>query len=382
MRTLDVIKAELKAIFKDPVVMLIVFGGVLFYSFLYPLPYSHQIPREQKITVVNLDKSLVSYQLERMVDATPQVQIVKRDATIEDAKTSFLNHDVVGILVIPEYFYKDLTLGKSPTLCYSGDASFFLIYGTIIEGLINTSGTLAAKTKISRMVMEGQPLALAKNSYSATQINLKPTFNPRTGYLDYVVPGVFLLILQQTLVIAVGVMGTTQKSGVGYWTEVSVLHLMILRCLIFVGIYYLLALYYFGGALSLHGIPTIGRASEILTLLFPFFTTCCFIGICLGTWIPRRELVTIVVLFSSMPLVFSAGFIWPVEAIPTPIVWMSKLFPSTPGILGMLALNKMGAQWNQIAPQWTLLCIQSLGWGLLAFCQWTLSKRRNSEVKP
>jgi ABC-2 type transport system permease protein len=379
--TLDVIKAELKAILKDPVVTLIVFGGVVFYSFLYPLPYSHQIPREQKITVVNLDKSQVSYQLERMVDATPQVKIVKRDATIEDAKASFLNHEVAGILVIPEYFYKDLYLGKSPTLSYAGDASFFLIYGTIVEGLANTGGTLAAKTKISRMVMEGQPLALAKKSYSATQINNKPTFNPRTGYLDYVVPGVFLLILQQTLVMAVGVMVTTQKSGKGYWNDVSVLHLMIVRCLVFIGIYYILALYYFGGALSLHGIPTIGKASEILTLLFPFFATCCFIGICLGAWIPRRELVMIVVLFSSMPLVFSAGFIWPVEAIPSPIVWISRLFPSTPGIMGLLALTRMGAQWNQISQQWILLCIQFLGWGLLAFWQWTRCNHRNPKAE-
>ncbi|QSA19966.1 ABC transporter permease, partial [Vibrio furnissii] len=39
--------------------------------------------------------------------------------------------------------------------------------------------------------------------------------------------------------------------------------------------------------------------------------------------------------------------------------WMSKLFPSTPGIQGFLALNQMGAEWRQIAPQWTLLWLQT-----------------------
>src|SRR5690606_7859292 len=97
--------------------------------------YSHQTPREQKITVVNLDKSQASYQLERMVDATPQVQVVQRDHSIEDAKHAFLDGKVSGILVIPEHFYKDLLLGKSPTLAYAGDASYFLVYGTIVEGL-------------------------------------------------------------------------------------------------------------------------------------------------------------------------------------------------------------------------------------------------------
>ncbi|GAK83331.1 ABC-type multidrug transport system permease component [Vibrio ponticus] len=35
MNLFDLIKAELKALFTNPVVMLTVFGGVVFYSFLY-----------------------------------------------------------------------------------------------------------------------------------------------------------------------------------------------------------------------------------------------------------------------------------------------------------------------------------------------------------
>ncbi|NMT50492.1 ABC transporter permease, partial [Vibrio parahaemolyticus] len=36
----QLIKAELKAVLTNPVVTLTVFGGVVFYSFLYPLPYA------------------------------------------------------------------------------------------------------------------------------------------------------------------------------------------------------------------------------------------------------------------------------------------------------------------------------------------------------
>ncbi|WP_369074641.1 ABC transporter permease [Klebsiella pneumoniae] len=51
--------------------------------------------------MVNLDQSQASFQLERMVDATPQVKIVQRDHTIADAKQAFLDKKVAGILVIP-----------------------------------------------------------------------------------------------------------------------------------------------------------------------------------------------------------------------------------------------------------------------------------------
>ncbi|MBY8172970.1 ABC transporter permease [Vibrio fluvialis] len=371
MTLFELFKAELKALLTNPVVMLTMIGGVVFYSFLYPLPYSHQTPREQKITVVNLDKSQASYQLERMVDATPQVQVVQRDHSIEDAKHAFLDGKVSGILVIPEHFYKDLLLGKSPTLAYAGDASYFLVYGTIVEGLAQAGGTLSAKAKVSRLVIDGEPMALAAHHYSAMQSNFKPTFNPRMGYVDYVVPAVFVLILQQTLAMSSGLMVGTQKQGRGYWSRVSPLRLILVRSSIIVSIYYLLSMYYFGASFTTHGVNTLASGGQLLTLLLPFLLSACFIGIWLGALTPRRELVTLVVLISSMPLVFSAGFIWPVEAIPAPLIWISKLFPSTPGIQGFLALNQMGAEWRQIAPQWTLLWLQTFVWGTLAWWQFT-----------
>ena len=46
----------------------------------------NQTPTEQQVSVVNLDPGKLSYELERWVDATPQVQIERRAFTIEEAK--------------------------------------------------------------------------------------------------------------------------------------------------------------------------------------------------------------------------------------------------------------------------------------------------------
>ncbi|MFM2589836.1 ABC transporter permease [Vibrio sp. TBV020] len=375
MTLFELIKSEFKALLTNPVVVLTVFGGVLFYSFLYPLPYSHQTPREQEISVVNLDKSQTSYQLERMVDATPQVRVVRRDYTIEEAHQALIKNKVSGILVIPEHFYKDLMLGKSPTLAYAGDASYFLVYGTIVEGLAQAGGTLAAQTTVAKLVIDGQPLSLASEQYAATKLNLKPTFNPRMGYIDYVVPAVFVLILQQTLAMAAGLIGGTQKHGTGYWNQVRPLKLLSVRVGILVAIYYLLSGYYFGASFTMHGISQLANIRDLITLLLPFLIASASIGIWLGNITPRRELVTLVVLISSMPLIFSAGFIWPIQAIPAPIVWLSQLFPSTPAIQGFLTLNQMGGSWSSIADKYTLLWIQSVCWFALAF--WSLRRRNN-----
>ena len=140
-----------------------------------------------------------------------------------------------------------------------------------------------------------------------------------------------------------------------------------MRCFIFICIYYVLALYYFGFSFDFYGINLLASPFDLLFLLLPFLLTSCFIGIALGALLPRRELVTLVVLISSMPLIFSAGFIWPLESIPQPIIWLSNLFPSTPAMQAFLSVNQMGASLSQVIEQSKLLWLQSLGWGAVAY---------------
>ena len=369
---------ECKALFTNSVVVITVFGGVFFYSFLYPLPYEHQIPRDQPIAIVNLDNSQISYHLERMVDATPQLQVVERIHSIERAKLDFYQGKIAGFLVIPNHFYRDLAMSHHPTLAYAGDASYFLVYGTVVEGLSQAAGTLAAKVKIQHLLSSGDALTQAKQTLSPLQNNLKPTFNARMGYVDYVVPAVFVLILQQTMVMAAGLLGGTQKQSHGYWSNSSQWALLGARTIVLVLIYYVLSAYYMGGSFHWHGVKTIAAPTNVLLLLLPFLFSTCFIGIFLGAITPSREYVTLIVLVSSMPLVFSAGFIWPIESIPQPIVWVANLFPSTPGIQGFLALNQMGAHWQQISTQWTQLWLQALFWGGLAWWQFARHGRMAS----
>ncbi|MDN2481553.1 ABC transporter permease [Vibrio agarivorans] len=365
MSVFSLLKRELFALLTNPVVVITVFGGVVFYSFLYPLPYAQQTPLQQKIAVVNLDNSQVSMKLERMIDATPQVQVVKRVYTLAEAQQTFKQGDISGFIVIPTHFQKDLLLGKSPVLSYAGDASYFLVYGTVVEGLAQASGTLGAEVKIAQILSSGEPIALASEQYSAVKSNLKPTFNPRMGYVDYVIPAVFVLILQQTLVMAAGLMVGTQKGQSGYWDNLSRFKLLTARTLILVGIYYLLSMYYFGASFEMHGVSTIASMGDILSMLLPFLIACCLVGYTLGYWLPRRELVTVLVLISSMPLVFLAGFIWPVEMIPTPLLWAADLFPSTVAIKAFLSLNQMGASWQQVSQHYTHLWLLVIGWSCL-----------------
>ncbi|MBD1558862.1 ABC transporter permease [Vibrio sp. S9_S30] len=366
---------ELRAIAAHPAIVLTVFGGTLFYSFLYPLPYINQVAQEQTIAVVNLDKSQTSYQFERMVDATPHVAIASRAHSIEDATSLFLSHQVSGILVIPEHFYRDLLQGKSPVLSYAGDASYFLVYGTVVEGLAQASGTLAAKLKVVKMLTDGMPIAKAGDQYSPVHLNIKPTFNPEMGYVDYVVPAVFVLILHQTLIMGTGLLTAHQKNTnnpAAYWRKMSPLSVVSHRLFVFGCLYFALSLYYFGFSFEFYEVNRLASISNLFVLLVPFLISTGAVGMVLGSLLPRTELVTLIVLVSSMPLIFTAGFIWPIESLPQPLIGLANALPSTPAIQGFLKLNQMGAQLSQIKDVVTQLWVLAFVWVGMAW--WRMHK--------
>ena len=109
--------------------------------------------------------------------------------------------------------------------------------------------------------------------------------------------------------------------------------------------------YFFGFCFDHYNIV---RTAEPALWLFtlPFLLATTWLGVVLGALFTRRDLPTQVVLVSSLPLVFLAGFIWPLELIPTPLNWLAQWVPSTPAIEGFLRLNQMRAEFAQVSHYW------------------------------
>ena len=377
----QVFRCEVKSVYTNSALLLTVFGGVVMYSFLYPLPYSQQLPREQSIVVVNLDNTSTSRKLERMVDATPQVQITEHAYSLKEAKSLFNQGKVHGILLIPHHFSRDLLLGKSPTLAYAGDAAYFLIYGTVVEGLATAGGTLSAQAKVSRMVMSGENLVLAAQQYSPIKLSMQPVFNPTNGYINYIVPAVFVLILHQTLLIAAGLLGggineQRQAKQSGYWQSSSAFDMWSARTVILLLTYIPLVMYYFGFSFAFYGISRLASISHLFALIIPFLLAVISLGMVMGELIPRKELATLIVVLSSLPLVFCAGFVWPTAELPNALKWFAQLVPSTPAINGFLRVNQMGASFEQILSYVWQLWAQAFIYGGLAL--WLMQRKAKS----
>ncbi len=381
MNLSQLLMLELKTIFSDRALLLTVFGGVVFYSFLYPLPYSQQLPRDQNIVVVDLDGSVISRKLVRMVDATPEVQVNRYASSLSEAKIAIIEDGLTGMLLIPKHFHRDLLLNKSPTLSYAGDASYFLVYGKVVKGLMTAGATLAAEVKVKQLLIKGQAMVAARQQHTAVSLRLQPVFNTTSGYINYVVPAVFVLILHQTLLIGTGLLGVGQseknrEGKPGYWLQVPVWKLIASRVFIFLMIYLLLMAYYFGFCYEYYGISRLAQPLQLIQLAIPFLLATSLLGICISQLLPRRELVTALVILSSLPIVFTAGFVWPESMLPAPLHNLFQLIPANPGIQAFLQLNQMGADFYQIRPLFLQL------WGLVVLyavlAGWLFNSRKNN----
>lgn len=363
------IKAEVKAIFNNVPLLITVFFGVIFYSFLYPLPYKNQTPTDLPIIVVDADNTAFSRKLTRMIDATPQVKVIRTSSAINDAKLALMNESVMGYLIIPEDFYKNVLHGQSPPLSFGGDGSLFLVFGTIIEGVSYAIGTLNATLKIQLATIEGEQLSYAATHFNATGLQLTPLFNTTGGYLNYVVPAVFILILHQTLLIAVGLLGAGQKSvsRTSYWDKTPPWQLLCTRIAMFTLIYIPLFAYYLGPMFSFYDIPRQAQINDLLLITLLFIVAVIALGICLGFVVKRSEHVTVVVLLSSLPVVFLAGFIWPLENIPPLLLAIFNFVPAIPAIKLYLGLNQLGAELNQLTDELLQLCSLAVFYLLLSY---------------
>jgi len=280
-----------------------------------------------------------------------------------DAKEALVRGEVKAIVVIPRHFKRDLSLGKSPTVAIGADSGYFLIYGSVLEGAMKSILTQSATVKVVDLLKKQVPYAEAKVAYTPFSMQFINLFNPNNSYTQYVVPAVFILILQQTLLIGMGILGGGINEGMrrkerNYFRDAAVWKMYLSRYILFGSIFFVHMLFYFGFSFELFDVTRLGKIPDLLNFGVAFFAASIALGLLLGSLLSSREIATPLILFSSMPLVFSAGFVWPIESIPPLIHYLSLLVPSTPGIQGFLALNQMGADFESVIGNYMILWAQ------------------------
>lgn len=370
-----------RAILRDPAAILLFFVGGIVYSFFYPLPYSKESVQRVPIAVVDQDRTSLSRQVTRYAAAHPSVNVVAVSPTMAEAQDLLWRGEIAGTLLIPAGFTEKILRGRQGELDLSGNGVYMMLNKAALNGLAEAVGTVSAGIEIKRLNATTPSAAQAMAQRQPLTVIPVPLFNVREGYGAYIVPGVMVLIIQQTLLIAVALMFGTwfESGGLPYDTRLSSYSGVLAA---YASVAMLNALYFFGFVLWWQDYPRGGNITGMLVLVPLFSLTVAAFGMLLGTLFRTRERSAQLLVATALPIMFLSGLTWPVEALPAPLHALRWLFPSTAGIQSFIAVNQLGASLPQVRQEVVAMLLLGAAAMSLGFWRWRTLPRERTAGSP
>jgi|HubBroStandDraft_6_1064221.scaffolds.fasta_scaffold77208_2 ABC-2 type transport system permease protein len=352
----------------------LLFLAPLVYGVYYPQPYLNQILRKLPIAVVDNDLSELSRQIVETLDASGALTVTVRARTLAEARIAIDRRQAFAAVEIPPDTERDVLKGITAHIPVYADGTYLFIFKSTASGIATAVGELTEEL-VSRGARTDGSLVKAKlASISPVDVLLQPIFNPVGGYASYVVPAAFLLIIQQTLLIGAAMLtGAALANGGGAFAVVlgrGMAHLTIYLPALAL---YLIVLPRF------YGFSTLGQLSPLFALATIFLLATSFMGQAIGAWFTKPENATILLLATSLPQFFTAGFAWPREAIPEAARMLGQIFPADHAIDGMVRINQLGASIREVEHDWLgLWCLVLVYFVLAVISALVVGRRRRA----
>jgi ABC-2 type transport system permease protein len=367
--------AEWKRVLADRGALAMMVLAPVIYGLYYPQPYLTEILHKVPIAVVDNDLSQLSRDLIDMVDASGTLAVKVRASTLEEARRSLDRGEVFAIFAIPPDAQRDMLKGNEVGLPIYADATYLFIYRTTAPGIAAAVQTLSFDLIARGARSDGSLAKAAIAASSPADILLQPIFNPVGGYASYVVPAAFVLIIQQTLLMAAAMLTVDALRGLA----TAPLGTVLGRGIAHLTIYLPALALYFLVLPRFYGFSALGHPLTLLIFAVPFLLATSFLAQMSGGWFKYRESAVLLFLATSIPQLFLVGFAWPREAIPAPVT-DARIFPSDFAIYGLIRLDQMGANLSEVMPDWRGLWIIAGIYFVLAVLSAAFFYRRRSHA--
>lgn len=373
--TCHVWRRELRRILHDEGVVIFVIIVPLLYPLLYSWIYTNEVVREVPVAVVDNSHSQKSRQFIRDIDATPDVRIAYHCADMTEAEELIARQEVKGILYFPQDFSTKMHRGEQAHVGVYCDMSLMLTYKAIYMSALAVSTSMNTELQVAQAGgVTAQDDELATEPILIDEVSL---YNTTGGYGNFLIPAVLILIIQQTLMLGVGLSAGTAREQHDNKLLIpfdqhynATLPIVLGKALCYLMLYAVLGTYLLLVVPRLFGFTSLLSAETLFSFLLPYVLACVFFSMSLSSLVRYRESVFLLVVFTSVPFLFLSGVSWPKECIPPFWESISYLFPSTFGVRGFLRLNGMGATIRDINIEYLALWGQAVFYFILTFFQY------------
>lgn len=354
---------ETLAILKDEGALLFCIALPLAYPILYSWIYNNEVVREVPVVVVDDSHSALSREFIQKFDASPDVSVAYYAGSIHEAQDYIGHGQAYGVLYFPYDFSTNIGRIQQSHVSVYCDMSYMLTYKAIFQTAQSVSSVMGAEVQTAI----GGTYTDREAEISAKPLDFEevPIFNVTQGYGNFVLPGVLVLIIQQAILLSVGLLSGTQREK--HFPMVNnVIDACFGKGFAFYLIFAVMLAYCTLVVPRLFGFVMMVHFLDWLILMIPYLIACVGFAVVGSEMIKYRENVMLTAVCTSVPFLFLSGISWPQSAMSGFWQGVAYCLPSTYAIRGFVRMSSMGARIGDVLPEFKGLIILAVVYSIAA----------------
>lgn len=191
-----VLLAEVRQIAARPGLMFMLAPFPLLLFVMLTAVFHLGLPRDLPIAVVDQDRSTLSRQIVRMVDATPEVAVAFKASTLGDGRRLLLDGKAYAVVLVPANTERDVLAGRRPEVVLFYNNQYMTPGSMVARSVGNALGTVSAGLSIQARVARGADVESATQAVTPIPVRQSSLFNPTLEYVQFLLAAVMPTVLQ------------------------------------------------------------------------------------------------------------------------------------------------------------------------------------------
>ena len=292
---------ELLRSIKDEGVIIFFFVVPLVYPLLYSWIYNNEVVREVPVVVVDNSHSQLSRKFIRMCDASPDVKVVAFVDDVDEAKMLIGRNVAMALYYIPSDFQTRIYRMEQATISVYCNMSLVLCYKAAYQTALMVSQEMNSEIQIQ---LSGKYTKREEQIQAMPlEADGQPLFSPAGGYGSFVLPAVLMLIVQQTLVLGIGLSAGTARESNRFQNLVppdrryyhGMFRVVFGKAMCYLMIYILMGAWLTIIVPRLFHFPCLAHWQDLLAIMLPYTLACIFFGMTVSCLVRYRENVMVAV---------------------------------------------------------------------------------------
>lgn len=315
--------------------------------------YANRTVWDLPVAVVDQDHSTASRQLIRQLDATSKISIKTYD-NLPDAQRDLAWRKLFAVIIMPTDLEKKILNGESIVIPVYGDATNRLANGQIQQDVVAVYQQLLNEYNSGLLLRSGFTPGQAEVLLTPIRGQTLAVFNPGISFAAIIFPGLLVMLLQHSLLIACVRVSIAMKSAPSRKPSIPV-YLGGLSALLPIWLFLSIVLFVLWPWLL--GYRQTASIPEVLLLTFPFLLAVLGLGKLVTECLRSVEMIYLTLSFVTMPIFYISGTIWPLQAMPGWVRAISSMLPSTWATKAIAGVNQMGLSLRDVVGDMLILLL-------------------------